>query len=632
MIWDSTALMTVCDLVILGLVGFSLRSRFGQRRSMSLAEQRGGAVFVGAGLGLISLPYLLDLIAMWLAPLFVSRSITMAFMRDLHLNYVWWTTIAGTLCFAIGLTLARRAASSVVDRLRESVAALRESEDRWRQLADAASEAVVIDEDGVILDVNDACLRYLRCQRAEVVGHELLDFFGTDSRGFVRDKLTAVIEEPFEVDALRPDGTVFPVRIRSRPLSYEGRTVRVTIVRDLSEAIETAEVLRSTEAQLRHAQKMEAVGRLAAGVAHDFNNLLTIIGGNGQMARLDLSDEDPVRPMLDEIVSASESAASLTGQLLAFSRKQVLRPKILDLNRVIDDVSKMLRRLLGEDIHLSVVNGVALGAVSADPGQLEQVIVNLAVNAQDAMPRGGQLTLSTCNVTLDEAYAREHAGSRPGDYVMLAVSDTGTGIPSDKQSLVFEPFYTTKSEGKGTGLGLSTTYGIVKQSGGYIELYSEPGQGTAFKIYLPRQEDGLASAASEITVVAEMMGGTETILLAEDSDGVREVARRVLDGQGYTVLEARNAEEAEMLSERYSGHIHLLVTDVVMPGASGRELASQIHGVRPETKVLFMSGYAGDAVAAHGILESGSMFLSKPFSPESLLQKVHSALNGSPSA
>ncbi len=395
MIWHSTALMTAGDFVIIGLVGFALRGCFAHRSRMSSGEPQAGASFVLLGFCLLSLPYLLDLMAMWLLPLFVPRSVSMAFKQDVHLNYAWFTTVGGTLFIATGCTLGRRSFSSLRGRLRESLAALRDSEK------------------------------------------------------------------------------------------------------------ESAAALRSTEAQLRHAQKLEAVGQLTAGVAHDFNNLLTVIGGNGQIVRSELSDEDPVSQMLDEIVSASESAASLTRQLLAFSRREVLQPEILDLNRVIDDVSKMLRRLLGEDIDLSVVNGPGLGTVSADPGQLEQIIVNLAVNARDAMPGGGQLTLSTCNATLDEAYAREHAGCRPGEYVMLAVSDTGTGIPHDKQSLVFEPFYTTKSEGKGTGLGLSTTFGIVKQSGGYIELYSEPGHGTAFKIYLPREDDGLAAVATEITAGQE---------------------------------------------------------------------------------------------------------------------------------
>jgi PAS domain S-box-containing protein len=382
---------------------------------------------------------------------------------------------------------------------------------------------------------------------------------------------------------------------------------------------------RHLEEQFRQAQKMEAVGQLAGGIAHDFNNLLTAILGNTQLLLRDLPPGDAKRGDVEEIRKASERAASLTRQLLAYSRRQMLQPEVLDLNVVVAEMDKMLRRLIGEHIALEAGLAPDLGRVRADPNQIEQVIVNLAVNARDAMPDGGKLTIETANVDLDEAFAQAHLGSVPGSYAMLAVTDTGTGMDAAVRAHLFEPFFTTKEVGKGTGLGLATVYGIVKQSGGYISVYSEPGRGSSFKIYLPR----IATPADE--PAGPQKGGpapgSETVLVVEDEPAVLTLSRRALEAQGYVVLAASDPLAALRVVEHHGGTIHLLLTDVVMPGLSGRELADRLTAQRPGMRVLYMSGYPGDAVVQHGTLPSGSAFLQKPFSPDGLARKVRDVLD-----
>ena len=384
--------------------------------------------------------------------------------------------------------------------------------------------------------------------------------------------------------------------------------------------------LAETQGQLEQAQKMDAIGRLAGGVAHDFNNLLTVILGRTDILLHPLKPEDPMRRGIELIQRTAGRAADLTRQLLAFSRKQVLEPVVLDLSAVATDMKDMLGRLIGEDIALLTTPTPGLGRVKADRGQIEQVVMNLAVNARDAMPQGGRLILETANVDLDDEYVRRHVGARPGPHVMLAVSDTGTGIPREIQAQIFEPFFTTKEQGKGTGLGLATVYGIVKQSGGYIEVDSEPGQGTVFRIYLPRL-DAAAVTVDRSVRPAAVAGGTETILLVEDEEGVRELARDILRASGYTVLEARNGAEALLLCERHQGPLDMLLTDVVMPRMSGRELAERLAPLRPELSVLFMSGYTDDAVIRHGVLAAGTAFLQKPFTPAALVLRVRETLD-----
>ncbi|HEY6215964.1 MAG TPA: ATP-binding protein [Pyrinomonadaceae bacterium] len=392
------------------------------------------------------------------------------------------------------------------------------------------------------------------------------------------------------------------------------------------ERADAIEALRNTENQLVQSQKLEAVGRLAGGISHDFNNLLTVILGYTDISKRTLKEGDPLLRNLEEIGKASERAASLTRQLLAFSRKQVMQPKVFDLNTVVSDLKKMLRRMIGEDIELRVISEADLGNIKADPVQLEQVIMNLVVNARDAMPRGGKLSIETSNVYLDESYAREHVSVDPGEYVMLAISDTGCGMNEETRQRIFEPFFTTKESGKGTGLGLSMVYGIVKQSGGNIWVYSEEGRGTTFKIYFPR----VTAEAEEYRRVGntfEMPKGSETILLVEDAALVRTLARQVLETAGYKVLEAASAEAALTICEPNGTRIDLLLTDVVMPGMSGNDMSKILLARQPDMPVLYMSGYTDEAIVQHGVLEAGINFLQKPFSPGALALKVREVLD-----
>ncbi len=383
---------------------------------------------------------------------------------------------------------------------------------------------------------------------------------------------------------------------------------------------------KQLETQLRQAQKMEAIGQLAGGVAHDFNNVLTAIAGNAELLQEALPAGDPKREHIEEIRSAAGRAESLTRQLLAFSRQQVLQPRVLEPNRVVAGMEKMLRRLIGEDIDLVCVLPADVGRVVADPSQIEQVILNLAVNARDAMPTGGKLTIESGNAEFDAAYARAHAPAVPGRFVMLAVSDSGAGMSPEVQARVFEPFFTTKAPGKGTGLGLATVYGIVKQSGGFIWVYSEPGQGTTFKIYLPRASDDQRPAALSVAQ-RDVRGGDEVVLLVEDEAPVRRVALHALQRYGYTVLEAALPSEALTICRDHAGRIDLVVTDVVMPGMSGPDLVQQLLVMRPGLKVLLSSGYPGEAIAHRGELLAGVAFLPKPFTPVGLARKVREVLD-----
>ncbi len=384
--------------------------------------------------------------------------------------------------------------------------------------------------------------------------------------------------------------------------------------------------LQQTQGQLAQAQKMEAIGQLAGGVAHDFNNLLTVIAGRSHLALEQLPADHPLRRHIDLIRTTTDRAAALTRQLLAFSRKQVLEPTVLDLNALVAGLVPMLQRLIGEHIELTTAPTEPLGRVRADRSQLEQVILNLAVNARDAMPQGGALTVETANADLDEAYAKGHPGATPGAFVMLAVADTGHGMDADTQARIFEPFFTTKAQGKGTGLGLATVFGIVKQSGGNIWVYSEPGHGTTFKVYLPRVEEALDSAAPA-PATAVLPRGSETVLLVEDDDEVRSLAHETLQSGGYTVIPAANPNEALRLAADGSRPIHLLVTDVVLPQLSGRGLADRLSADHRELRILYMSGYTDEAIVRHGVLDAGTAFLQKPFTPYALLAKIREVLD-----
>ena len=393
------------------------------------------------------------------------------------------------------------------------------------------------------------------------------------------------------------------------------------IARDVTER-------KNLEEQFRQSQKMEAIGRLAGGVAHDFNNLLTVITGYSANSLSVLRPEEELYEGIQEISKAADRAAALTRQLLAFSRRQVLQPQVFDLNEVVADMDRMLRRVLGEDVELQTVLNSGLGSILADRGQMEQVVMNLVVNARDAMPKGGKLVIETALVELDEDYAQQHRSVVPGRYVMLAVSDTGHGMDAATQARIFEPFFTTKAPGEGTGLGLSTVYGIVRQSGGSIWVYSEPGEGTTFKIYLPIAAKG-EEAVEERRQTAKPTGGSETVLVVEDEAGIRKMICAVLKKAGYTVLEARNGGDALRVSDGYAGSVQLLITDVVMPVMDGRDLVRRLATIRPDLKVLFMSGYTDDSIAHHGIIDPDTPFLQKPFTPLALAAKVREALGQS---
>lgn len=387
------------------------------------------------------------------------------------------------------------------------------------------------------------------------------------------------------------------------------------------------EAARRLEGQLRQSQKMEAVGRLAGGIAHDFNNVLSVILSYGEMLLTEMKPDEPMRGDVEEIRKAGLRAAELTRQLLTFSRQQVIEPKVLDLNEVLTSMDKMLQRILGADVDLVSLPTLSLGRVRVDPGNIQQVIMNLVVNARDAMPTGGKLTMETGNVVLDAGYARAHLGVTPGPHVMLAVTDTGTGIDTATLTRIFEPFFTTKEIGKGTGLGLSMVFGIVQQSGGSVWVYSELGKGTTFKIYLPRVDAALDAVRS--TATPANLRGSETILLVEDDDQVRVVAAGILRMNGYDVIEGRNAGEALLHSESHPGTIHLLLSDVVMPQMSGPELAKRLAQTRPDMKVLCMSGYTDDSIVRHGVLEAHIAYLQKPITPETLTTKVREVLDAS---
>lgn len=394
-----------------------------------------------------------------------------------------------------------------------------------------------------------------------------------------------------------------------------------------TERLRAEEEKTALQEQLRQSQKMEAIGRLAGGVAHDFNNLLTIIKGNSELTLMELEKDSPLRENLEGVLRASNRASDLIRQLLAFSRRQIMEMRVLDLNFVLRDLDKMLRRIIGEDIELITVLAEDLGMIKADSGQIEQVILNLAVNSRDAMPSGGKLTIETADVELDEEYARRHIAVIPGRYVRLSVSDTGVGMTPEVRDRVFDPFFTTKESGKGTGLGLSTVYGIVKQSGGNIWVYSEPGKGTTFKIYFPRVDEPPGEVTREKAAEGGLPRGSETILIVEDDEDVRDLAVRILKIQGYRVLETLDGNDALRQYEHEAGPIHLMVTDVVMPGMNGPELAKRLSLLHPEMKVLYISGYTDNAIVHHGVLEKGVNYIQKPFAVESLVRKVREVLD-----
>lgn len=522
---------------------------------------------------------------------------------------------------------------------RKAERALRESQALFTRISDSGIVGIVVlDLSGEIKRANDAFLDMIGYSRDDLSSGELRAVELTPA-----ELLASGISGPRERELVRKDGSRVPVLTAVARL--DARSV-VNVVADLSElkraerdharldakAIaesagrERAEVaLRETEEQLRQAQKMEALGTLAGGVAHDFNNLLSVVLSYSQLLLSDLRRGDPMREEIEEIQKAGERAAALTAQLLMFTRHQVVEPRVMDLNEVLAGIASMLRRIVGEDVELLACPATSLRQVRVDPGSIEQLIVNLVVNARDAMPRGGKLTIDTANVILDEAYAQKHFGVKPGPHVMLAVSDTGTGMDPVTRARIFEPFFTTKEKGKGTGLGLSTVFGIVQQSEGSVWVYSEVGKGTTIKVYFPVTDGEVVGWQSRQAPVT--LRGSETILLVEDEEQVRVVASGILERQGYRVIPARSASEAMISCAAHAGVIDLLLSDVVMPHMSGPELARRLASERPSMKLLCMSGYTDDTVVRHGALEAGIAFIQKPFTPDTLASKVRAVLD-----
>ena len=497
---------------------------------------------------------------------------------------------------------------------------LRDRDKKFRLLFEENPQPMlVLDEAGSrILEANRAACDLYGYTPEEFRKKRVADLQGPEDAGRFAAETRAAARATGTWRHRTHNGRMIDVEIARHEIDYGGGKAQLAVLMDITGR-------RQLEEQLRQAQKMEAVGMLAGGVAHDFNNLLTIITGYSQLVLSHLAPDDPHRHSLEQIMKAGERAAGLTKQLLAFSRRQVLQPKVLDLNTLVTGLGAMLQRLIGEDIELRKDLAADLGSVNADPGQMEQVLMNLVVNSRDAMPKGGVLTIETANVELDEHYASRHIAVKPGPHILLAVSDTGSGMDAATQARLFEPFFTTKSAGQGTGLGLSTVFGIIKQSGGSLDVYSEPSHGTTIKVYLPRIDHPVSveAEAAKKTVAR----GTETVLVVEDDEMVRTLVRETLEREGYNTIDAPGPMEAKRVSEGHKGAIHLLITDVVMPKLNGRDLAEQLMKRRPEMKVLYMSGYTDNAVVATGILEQKNLFfLQKPFTPAALIEKVREVL------
>ncbi len=522
-----------------------------------------------------------------------------------------------------------RAARSVSAQIGQALALgrmfseLAHAEQRYRAIFENARDAIVITTpDGVIVDANRGSEAVMGVPRGRLVGRNVADFSPDETaprRSQYERALAQAGGSAPPAPVKRPDGTVLQVEVSRAVIDVGDDKLVLSVGRDVTERLRMEE-------QLRQVQKMDAVGNLAAGVAHDFNNLLSVILSYSTLVLGELKPGDPLRVDIEEVKRAGERSCELTRQLLAFSRKQMLQPRFIDLNSILAGMERMLRRLLGESVDLSLLTFGRVGKVLADPGQIEQVIMNLVVNARDAMPAGGKLSVETADVELDADYAARHHGLSAGPYVMLAVSDTGTGMDAGTRDRIFEPFFTTKELGTGTGLGLATVFGIVKQSDGHVWVYSEPGKGTTFKVYLPRQDHAVEESVPVPPSVTDLRGH-ETVLLVEDEEQVRTLARAILGRNGYNVLEAQNGGEAFLVCEQYEARIHLLLTDVIMPRMSGKQLAERLAPLRPDMRVLFMSGYTDNSVVHHGVLDAGVAFLQKPITPDGLLRKIREVLD-----
>jgi two-component system, cell cycle sensor histidine kinase and response regulator CckA len=495
-------------------------------------------------------------------------------------------------------------------------------------LLESASQAIIsIDRGGRIVLANRRAAAMFGYAGQELLGARIEILLPESKRATHGRQRDEYFQRPrarpmgigLDLSGRRKDGVEFPVEVSLSTVETEEGIFGIAFVSDIS-------MRKALEEQLVHAQKMEAVGRLAGGVAHDFNNMLTVIAGYNRMILDELSTLDPLRGYAEEILKAADRAGALTNQLLAFSRRQIMQPRVINLNAVIGQTEKMLRRLIGEDIQLVMSLDEGTGNIKADPNHIEQAIVNLAVNSRDAMPHGGRITIETSNTQIDETYAKTHMGVSPGEFVMIAISDTGHGMDSATRQNIFEPFFTTKARGKGTGLGLATVYGMVKQSGGDIWVYSELGQGTTFKLYFPRVAEPASPGLIEESALSRQLS-SETVMLVEDEAQVRDLTEKMLKQLGYSVLTASNGEEAMDASQAHAGQISLLVTDVVMPNMSGKQVADALVSRRPDLKVLYLSGYTDNTVVHHGVLDSNVDFLAKPFSRDALARKIREVLS-----
>jgi PAS domain S-box-containing protein len=503
--------------------------------------------------------------------------------------------------------------------------ALAKSEERFKRLVQNSNDIIcLLDGNGSFASVSGPLERITGYRPEDVQGTNAFDLIHPDDVENVKEVFGEAVRQPGRSRVVEyryriKDGNWISVEAVGTNLLDDPVVQAVVVaVRDISER-------KKLQEQLQQAMKMEAIGRLAGGVAHDFNNILTVISGNVGLARRQLSSSDPLADCLDQVMKASDSAAALTRQLLAFSRKQIIEPRVLNLNDLVDNMQQMLVRVIGENVTLRTVLCDDLGSVKVDPGQFEQVLVNLAVNARDAMVNGGCLTIETANQLLDERYCATHPEAQPGDFVVLAVSDTGQGMSEEVQEHLFEPFFTTKEKGQGTGLGLATIFGAVKQAGGSIDVFSEPGRGTAFRIFLPLVEMKAEKLTRERQSL-DLPTGNETILLVEDEESVRKVAIAILKELGYRPIEARNGDEALMHVERSGTKIDLLMTDIVMPGMNGKQLSERVRRLHPAMKVLFTSGYAEDSIVHHGVVEADLNFIGKPYSIRALASKIRGIL------
>ena len=520
--------------------------------------------------------------------------------------------------------LLRRTLRYVIE-LDQAKKAARRCEQRFHDLFENTKDILfTLDADGNITSLNKTGEEVMGLSRSEALQNNIKSLVAPEHHGVCREMMQRILNEEvlphFEIQMIRKDGQRVLLETSARPIQSGGKKEGVQgIARDVTER-------RNMENVVRQSQKMEAIGRLSGGVAHDFNNLLCVIIGHTEVLSEWLGPNEPVVNNVIQIKKAADSAAALTRQLLAFSRKQVFHPRALDLNAIVVDTQKLLGRLIGEHIELFTSLDPNLGQVLVDPVQIEQVLMNLVLNARDAMPEGGKLTIETSNIRLEEKHETKYSFVPAGRYVLFAVTDTGCGMDEETQTRIFEPFYTTKELGKGTGLGLATVYGIVKQSGGYIWVYSECGRGTTFKVYLPRI-DNLTAPQRPSKQRVVIQSGTETVLLVEDAEPLRVLIKEILTNCGYKVLEAENGNEAIRIARDFQGPIHLLLTDVIMPGMGGEQLAAQLSQFLPEMKVLYMSGYPNDGIVRSGILASGVALLEKPFTREILARNVRQVLD-----